>query len=235
MSPQSNHFFNSSLKSCTKPPTESLIDITVEIIQYIWPEELLDRKSIPLRVFAEEILRRSGASFSILFVTLIYLFRFKSSLTILNSAESNGNSPRCEACRSGRRMFIAAMIVASKYLEDQNIPNTRWSLTTGLGIQEINHNERVFLNHLGYQLYLAPSLFTWWITLLLANADGDIILSFNQKISKKARSGTPPDQTTVIRTPLRTGKQNIRDQMRFNNNLHYLPYRHPKARSSVQS
>lgn len=54
----------------------------------------------------------------------------------------------------GRRMFLASLICASKFLQDRNYSNKAWAKISGLGIVEINSNERAFLRLVGYQLFV---------------------------------------------------------------------------------
>ncbi|ORX93237.1 hypothetical protein K493DRAFT_284890 [Basidiobolus meristosporus CBS 931.73] len=101
-----------------------------------------------------------------------------------------------KACGSGRRMFVAAIITASKYLEDRSLPNTRWARITGLCVQEINSNERIFLELLNYRLYMTPSLFTWWMMLLFGSIDGDTISLSNQEPRHVAKEPSRPKAHT---------------------------------------
>lgn len=54
----------------------------------------------------------------------------------------------------GRRMFLASLIAASKYLQDRNYSNKAWARISGLPINEINVNERSFLNMIKFELHL---------------------------------------------------------------------------------
>ncbi|BGP16327.1 hypothetical protein JCM10213_009170 [Rhodosporidiobolus nylandii] len=62
----------------------------------------------------------------------------------------------------GRRMFLAALISASKYLQDRNYSNRAWAKISGLSVQEINANERAFLRLVGFQLHLKAEDFQRW-------------------------------------------------------------------------
>lgn len=54
----------------------------------------------------------------------------------------------------GRRMFLASLIAASKFLQDRNYSNRAWARISGLPVTEINVNERAFLNMMKFQLHL---------------------------------------------------------------------------------
>ncbi|KAK4049474.1 PHO85 cyclin-5 [Microbotryomycetes sp. JL221] len=62
----------------------------------------------------------------------------------------------------GRRMFLAALIAASKYLQDRNYSNRAWSRISGLPVNEINSNERAFLTLVGFDLHLGAAEFRKW-------------------------------------------------------------------------
>lgn len=62
----------------------------------------------------------------------------------------------------GRRMFLASLICASKYLQDRNYSNKAWAKISGLAIAEINANERTFLELVGWELHLEADDFKRW-------------------------------------------------------------------------
>lgn len=70
----------------------------------------------------------------------------------------------------GRRMFLAALISASKYLQDRNYSNRAWAKISGLPVNEINGNERAFLKVVDFQLHLPAEEFQRWTERLAALA-----------------------------------------------------------------
>ncbi|GAA5820196.1 hypothetical protein JCM11251_005521 [Rhodosporidiobolus azoricus] len=62
----------------------------------------------------------------------------------------------------GRRMFLAALISASKYLQDRNYSNRAWAKISGLEVREVNRNERAFLRLCGFSLHLKAEDFARW-------------------------------------------------------------------------
>ncbi len=62
----------------------------------------------------------------------------------------------------GRRMFLASLVAASKYLQDRNYSNRAWARISGLPVNEINVNERIFLGMMGFQLHLKADDFARW-------------------------------------------------------------------------
>lgn len=59
----------------------------------------------------------------------------------------------------GRRMFLAALIAASKFLQDRNYSNRAWARISGLPVIEINTNERAFLGMMKWDLHLGANDF----------------------------------------------------------------------------
>ncbi|KAK9712648.1 PHO85 cyclin-5 [Basidiobolus ranarum] len=66
-----------------------------------------------------------------------------------------------------RRMFLASLIVASKFLQDRNYSNKAWAKITGLSSSEINHNEIAFLRLIDYRLFIPPPAFARWSSMLI--------------------------------------------------------------------
>lgn len=62
----------------------------------------------------------------------------------------------------GRRMFLAALICASKFLQDRTYSNRAWSKISSLPVKEINANEKAFLELMDYNLYVDADLFKNW-------------------------------------------------------------------------
>lgn len=62
----------------------------------------------------------------------------------------------------GRRMFLAALVCASKFLQDRTYSNRAWAKISSLPVQEINANEKAFLELLDYNLYVNAELFKNW-------------------------------------------------------------------------
>lgn len=59
-------------------------------------------------------------------------------------------------------MFLTALILASKYLQDRNYSARAWSKISGLNILEINRNELVFLLAVNWQLHITETVFQRW-------------------------------------------------------------------------
>jgi len=71
----------------------------------------------------------------------------------------------CHASRAlqcGRRMFLAALILASKYLQDRNYSSRAWSKISGLATNEINQNETAFLLAVNWKLHITEEVYHRW-------------------------------------------------------------------------
>lgn len=147
---------------------------------------------LPLRVFIQETLRRSKTSYSTLQVALYYLILLKAKLPSGDFAKEQPRAQvdgepsersQCRAMQCGRRMFLSALMLASKYLQDRNYSARAWSKISGLRSNEINENEREYLFLIDYDLHVPKESFDNW---------SRIVLSMS-KLSKErplCRSGT---------------------------------------------
>lgn len=69
-------------------------------------------------------------------------------------------------------MFLAALILASKYLQDRNYSARAWSKISGLNTLEINQNELMFLKAVGWRLHIDEATFQRWTDLVLKLTPG---------------------------------------------------------------
>ncbi|KNC96917.1 uncharacterized protein SPPG_07743 [Spizellomyces punctatus DAOM BR117] len=155
---------------------ESLVDTAVKLLQMSWKNNAQPSKArlVPLKIFIEEILKRSRTSFSTLQLCLLYLVRFKHHLPAYTrtlaaeaaSGISTGPKKAHPSCCC-RRMFLSALIVAAKYVQDRNYSNKAWSKISGLPVEEITCNEREFLRCINWKLYVSYRSFVTWSTMLL--------------------------------------------------------------------
>lgn len=149
------------------------------MIETIWPLSVLsgtrdstldgpDQTLIGLRTFVQEVLRRSKTSYSTLQVALYYLILIKAYVPTHDfTMEQLMDSPSCRAMQCGRRMFLTALILASKYLQDRNYSARAWSKISGLRTSEINANEMAFLAAINWKLHIPEPLFNRWTDIVL--------------------------------------------------------------------
>ena len=146
------------------------------MVEVIWPLSVVPctsergsgRSVLPLRTYIEETLRRSRTSYSTLQVALYYLILIKPFVPKSDfTMEQSNEDPACRALMCGRRMFLAALILASKYLQDRNYSAKAWSKMSGLRVDEINTNERTFLAKICWKLHIAEPVFKRWTDIVL--------------------------------------------------------------------
>ena len=145
------------------------------MVEVIWPlsivpcqSEASGRGVLPLRTYIEETLRRSRTSYSTLQVALYYLVLIRPHVPKRDfTMEQTVDSPAERALMCGRRMFLAALILASKYLQDRNYSAKAWSKMSGLNVCEINTNERTFLSKVDWKLHIPKPIFEKWQEVVL--------------------------------------------------------------------
>ncbi|PBP28383.1 hypothetical protein BUE80_DR000685 [Diplocarpon rosae] len=156
---------------------DGLVDSSAQIVEAIWPlssvvcrNELGNKGVLPLRTFIQETLRRSRTSYSTLQVALYYLILVKPHVPKLDfTMEQPDDAHSMRALQCGRRMFLSALILASKYLQDRNYSARAWSKISGLNTVEINQNEMAFLLAVNWELHITESVFQRWTDIVLGN------------------------------------------------------------------
>ena len=92
------------------------------------------------------VLHTAGVRISTVLVTLVYIHRCKPHLSIETEDWAL------------HRVFLGALILASKYTNDTTLKNSHWSIATGLfGKQDIGRIEREFLEVLDWELAVSES------------------------------------------------------------------------------
>jgi PHO85 cyclin-5 len=145
-------------------------DSSTHIVEAIWPTSSVACRTetgpgsvLPLRTFIQETLRRSRTSYSTLQVALYYLVLIKPHVPEHDfTMEQPDDCHASRALQCGRRMFLAALILASKYLQDRNYSARAWSKISGLATQEINQNEMAFLAAVRWKLHITDELYNRW-------------------------------------------------------------------------
>ena len=152
------------------------------MVETIWPLSVLtcgrdtilgakQQNLIGLRTFVQEVLRRSKTSYSTLQVALYYLVLIQHALPRFDfTMEQADDSSACRAMQCGRRMFLAALILASKYLQDRNFSARAWSRISGLRTCEINTNELAFLSAVRWKLHITETIYQKWVDIVLSHS-----------------------------------------------------------------
>ncbi|KAL5387655.1 hypothetical protein DPSP01_003451 [Paraphaeosphaeria sporulosa] len=155
---------------------DCLVDSATQMVEVIWPtsvpasrcESSSGRGVLPLRTFIQETLRRSRTSYSTLQVALYYLILIKAHVPKHDfTMEQPEDVASVRALQCGRRMFLAALILASKYLQDRNYSARAWSKISGLKVCEINTNEMAFLAAVNWKLHITDPVWDKWQEIVL--------------------------------------------------------------------
>ena len=163
------------LDACLHNP--DLEDTATQMIEVIWPlsvvpcgrDAVLGGKNlIGLRTFIQEVLKRSKTSYSTLQVALYYLVLIKPRIPKVDfTKEQPEDSHASRAMQCGRRMFLAALVLASKYLQDRNYSARAWSKISGLKVSEINTNEMAFVTAVDWKLHIPEERFHRWTDVVI--------------------------------------------------------------------
>lgn len=158
-------------------------DVAVSLIAYIWPaserplqvhNSTMGTTVIDLRYFVEQILRRSYASHSTLQLALYYCCKLHWSGELPQRSlknQSRSHSKRDLPLLCGRRMFLASLMLAFKFLQDRNYSSRAWSTISGLSITDINQNEFRLLEALQYRTFVSAETYNKWQKVVEAHAD----------------------------------------------------------------
>jgi len=125
------------------------MDLTIQYItrniNYYWYYEINKIHKIPLNVFIRHIIKESRTNEIILKIAIIYLLRIKDKIDINDESQC------------GRRMFLIALILATKYWNDYYYTNKAWSKISGLPTEEIFNLEFLFLEKIDYKLHFSSN------------------------------------------------------------------------------
>jgi PHO85 cyclin-5 len=138
------------------------------MVEVIWPLAGCERHNLTLRTYIQEILKRTKTSFSTLQVALFYILLVKAHVPFVDfTQEQPRDMSAIRGFGCGRRMFLSAIILASKYLQDRNYSSKAWSKITSLPVEEINANETAFLKAVQWKLHIPESKFDRWQHILV--------------------------------------------------------------------
>lgn len=195
-----------------------VLDSAAQIVEAIWPlsagnPAVSCKGVLPLRSFIQETLRRSRTSYSTLQVALYYLILIKPRIP---SPDFTVDQPQMQPClramQCGRRMFLSALILASKYLQDRNYSARAWSKISGLSTGEINQNEMTFLDAVGWRLHISEPVFQRWAEIVLKYTPSSGGSSNGEGLTwRSIISIITPDIDTIDIEPARKAVVSIRD------------------------
>jgi Cyclin len=135
---------------------------TAFILSSIWPSPVNSNKPIAsLPKFLHHLLSHSRTTHSTLQLALLYLFRIKPAVIAANKTHDDAEYISC-----GRRIFLACLMTAHKYLMDRTYKNVAWAKVSGLPVSEVNRAERVVLELLDWRLGVAPDAWNQWCKMI---------------------------------------------------------------------
>ncbi|ORX57267.1 hypothetical protein BCR36DRAFT_580683 [Piromyces finnis] len=173
-----------------------LDDIVIALLNFIWPSEQEKIRSPSLKKFIKYVLKLSNATISIYISSIYYLLNLKDNkrynnflqriqLEIENTKQeqgfiNNGNIHErcCSLCGAyiscyksetivcKCRLFLTSLILASKFGQDKNYSNKVWSKISHFSVENINYNERFFLNLIEYKLYIGLETYQSFASLI---------------------------------------------------------------------
>jgi len=158
--------------------------IVVDLLNFIWPNEQEKSRNFVLKKFIKHVIKYSNVTTSIYICAIYYLLNLKDNsrynnllqriqLEIENTKQEQGFINNCnihERCCSSCgayiscyksetivckcRLFLTSLILASKFGQDKNYSNKAWSKISRFSVENINYNERFFLNLIDYKLFI---------------------------------------------------------------------------------
>ncbi|KAI9289816.1 cyclin-domain-containing protein, partial [Umbelopsis sp. AD052] len=135
---------------------------TAFILSSIWPSPVNSNKPIAsLPKFLHHLLSHSRTTHSTLQLALLYLFRIKPAVIAADKTHDDAEYISC-----GRRIFLACLMTAHKYLMDRTYKNVAWAKVSGLPVSEVNRAERVVLELLDWRLGVAPDAWNQWCKMI---------------------------------------------------------------------
>ena len=119
------------------------------------------------KLFACFLHQRDAFNTSQLVIALAYVRRLKEYHGDGRGARLNtffDRKAHHEANQFEYAVFLASMIIANKYCEDQAYNNVAWSRMTGIGVHIVNQLERDALTVLEHDLFFGPQEFGDWLS-----------------------------------------------------------------------
>lgn len=155
---------------CKSQFVEALVDSAAIILETVWPcatdTTCYIRQALSLKRFIQETLRRSRTCYSTLQLALYYIIQIKSFIYEKRAYNRKiGNLVKCGdklGLRCGRRAFLAALMIAGKYIQDRNYSVRAWSKISGLPVNELCENEQLFLSAMGWNAHVKYAVYERW-------------------------------------------------------------------------
>ncbi|SPO37078.1 related to PCL5 - cyclin [Pseudozyma flocculosa] len=167
---------------------DNLVDAAVRTLDAIWNASVTGgstscdlgekQTGLPLQIFVRETLRRGRTSCSTLQAALLYCVRLRDAIdrakalaaspAPTSSAEDVAKAREtAKMLNCPRRMFLAAVMVSSKFVQDRTYSNRAWCKISGLPVKELGRIERAFLAAIDYRLVVGESEWEAWVSELM--------------------------------------------------------------------
>jgi len=141
----------------SRPIIEHLVDSVIETVDHALNRPSFSQSSrgrslsrhsegSAFTIMVNNVLTRAEVELPVVLATLVYLNRAKPHLHIALEEWAN------------ERVFLGALIVASKYLNDSSLKNVHWAVCTGVfGKRDVGRIEREFLDVLDFELSITEN------------------------------------------------------------------------------
>lgn len=193
-------------------------------------------------MFVRETLRRGRTSCSTLQAALLYCVRLgeaakqSKQMSLRQSTRAAGvqvevetlpgsamlGMTKEELClvRCPRRMFLASIMVASKFVQDRTYSNRAWSKISGLPVKDLGKLERAFLKAIDYRLTVSEGEWEKWTAELkrahaaqnAASADVGIVAGRRSSLSR-SQSDNVTGAAVALDTELRAVSPRLPSQV----------------------
>ncbi|KAJ2089584.1 hypothetical protein IW138_003326 [Coemansia sp. RSA 986] len=138
-----------------KLSNEQLALLAARTFGKLWMPRSTRESLQPFQTFCYELLRSTQIAVPIVMLTLLYVHKFKQRFPGLHGGSG-----------SEYRVFVVALMLASKYLEDNTFTTQTWSEVSHLPARELAIMQREFLVALDHRLHVPEPEFNAWINRL---------------------------------------------------------------------
>lgn len=125
----------------------ALVELCAKFMENTWPSRVF---RLPFRQFIFEVIKRSRVHYSVFQVALCYISRMKPVIEQLR--KDNKEIPQRIAC--GRRVLVAALQIATKYVQDRCYSVQVWSRISGLSVKDLTANELALMQALDWNMFV---------------------------------------------------------------------------------
>ncbi|KAJ2063866.1 hypothetical protein GGH13_006236 [Coemansia sp. S155-1] len=152
---------------------EQLAFVAAKTFGKLWmPRGVRESSLQSFQAYCYELLRSTQIAVPIVMLTLLYVNKFKQRFPSLHGGHG-----------SEYRMFVVALMLASKYLEDNTFTTQTWSEVSHLPAKELTIMQREFLVALEHRLHVPYHEYNAWIVQLQTIVLGGSNVSKNYGIS----------------------------------------------------